>query len=175
MDWMVKFCIVIFIVFFGCNPKEGQNHLRKSSPMSPLNYSERIIQTSEKVQDLTWQFEPLTYSEFGQIYMNPEIYLDSALLFLSNYDFDTVEFGVVVLSMHKLPIDEYVTFASYNFELLKRKLITVDQFISVINGFYGNDCLIKNKESKIVREFYMEILSDKQSPKKLIEYIKEIN
>jgi len=171
---MVRYFIIAFIAFFGCNPKVAQSHKNKGSTMRPLNYSESIIQICKKVQDLTWRFEPLTYPEFEEIYLNPKIYLDSALSFLSNSEFNDVEFGTIVLSMHKLPLDDYMLFTSKNFELLKEKQINVNQFISVINGFYGNDHFMKNKKSKIIQGFYKEILTDDLCPPELKEYIKEI-
>ena len=169
------FCLtlVILTLISSCRPTSGwgtQHVLVEDG----LVYSAVVKRVAARVVDLTWPLEPLSYDEFKPIYMHPEAYLNSAMLFVDTCLFSEIEFGIVLLSMHKLGYKEYLRFSESCFEAYKKGKITDRMFLNTLNGLYANVQIKRNRRKRSVKTYLDKLMSEKEISPLIIQEVKNI-
>lgn len=132
-----------------------------------LPYKKMVRTISKRVVDLTYTLKPLMYNDFKPIYKNPQRYLDSAINFVSQDSYNETEFGVVLLSMHKLSQDSYLKLLSVILKVYKEGKITDGNLITSLNGTFANKQMMRHASNHAVHKRLVDLSKDQNVSKKV--------
>lgn len=142
-------------------------HLKDAMPLAVIPYADEIKKTALRHVDLTFLIEPLTYKEFEVIFNQPEKYLDSALRYLKEEQFNEVEFNAVVLSMVRLKPKDYLLFLEKCIESYHKKMVDDETMVSILFGAHGNQYLKNHYDYPSVQALLEKFMDDSRTSERL--------
>ena len=167
---------LLIVVFLGINTeKVSKLQLLNSERVNEMSFKDRIDSINSKV-DLTDIFELHHVKEFNDIYFHPLKFKDSVIEFLRKPTSFENQL-IVICSMTRLPLDQYISLLYSYQRLYDKKLINARLFQRCIfNEFDTSNILIKNYKNTKIQYLLEHILKSKTVSKEFrTEIVKTLN
>lgn len=131
-----------------------------------LQFAERIGRAEATVVDLTAETDLLTSTDFLLIWENPRRFLPDALKFLERPEGTEQQKTIVVLSLQRLGLDDYLTLSEAVLRLFLNNAMPRRVFErTVFQEYSWSTILVENYSDPRVRDLYSRIKSAKILPR----------
>lgn len=157
--------VVFFFIFIcSCSNPKDECYLIKNN----INYDEILYATRERVIDLTWLEEPLTYPEFANLTNYSECFKEDAVKIVKLNKNDTTIIGLALWSMKDLNAEETILFANDIIEYIDE-----DNLILWLYGAFKNRNFIIYYKDSNYKDFFVRCINKFPNIEKDIIYLRD--
>ena len=139
--------LLLMVMFFSCNCK------KPCETVSIIEFRTLIQSVQEKVVDLTWLEEPLTYPEFHVYLDNAHCYQNVATTYIQENEENRLGIEICLLGLRNLDYKSTLEFSE------KFLSLNIDEQVVAnwILGIYGNKIIYNSSNDIFVKELIENI------------------
>lgn len=146
-------------------------NIQSVKKMEEKEFIKEIQAIDSAIVDLTFEGALYKYDFFKEVSTHPQSYQEVSLAALSNPDLTQQQKTIIVLSMQKLPLEDFLRFSASALALLKEDKIPYFVFKkTVFAGYDWNTSLQENYDDPAVSSLISEILQTPQVEDSLKKY-----